>query len=183
VRWVKQRRIQPSMGLWSGGCSLAAARSCGGGAMLELPLDGGGGMVVASPLRGGGGGSGHTTDPTSRESGPASLAPSLDARVLVGRPRGSIRIRVVCLYVDLGGMDSGTEMTSIGSSSLSMTTAMTTSSSSLATSSSPRPLPGDEDTSCHCVTEYGRRPIPWMTHGGSRRLHGESAGSEGSIGL
>jgi hypothetical protein len=144
--------------------------------MLELPLDGGGGMVVAGPLRGGGGGSGHTTDPISGESGPASLAPSLDARVLVGRPRGPIRIRVVCLYVDLGGMDSGTEMTSTGSSSLSMTAAMTTSSSSsstissssLATSSSPRPLPGDEDTNYHCVTGYGDRPIPWMTHGGSR---------------
>jgi hypothetical protein len=78
------------MGLQSGGCSPAAAGSCGGGAVLESPLNGGGGVVVTSPLRGGGGGSGHTTDPASGESMPASLAPSLGARVPVGRPHGPI---------------------------------------------------------------------------------------------
>jgi hypothetical protein len=161
------------MGLQSGGCSLATAGSCGGSAVLESPLDGGGGMVVAGPLGGGGGGGGHTTDLTSREFEPASLAPSLGARVPVGRPRGPIQIRAICLYIDLGGVDSGTEMTSIGSSSLSTTTMMTTSSSSLMTSSSslstssPPPLPDDEDTGCHCVTGYGHMPVPWMMHGGS----------------
>jgi hypothetical protein len=68
-----------------------ATRSCGGGVALESPLDGGWGVVVAGPLGGGGGGSGHTIDPASEESGPASLAPSLGARVPVGRSRGSIR--------------------------------------------------------------------------------------------
>jgi hypothetical protein len=117
--------------------------------MLELPLDGGGGVVVAGPLRCDGGDSGHAADPASRESGLASLAPSLGARVSVGRPRGPIRIRAICLYSDLGGVDSGTGMTSTGSSSLSTTVTMTTSSSSsspvtssspLVTSSSPPPL-------------------------------------------
>jgi hypothetical protein len=124
------------MGLWTGGCLLAAMGSCDDGAMLELPLNDCGGVVVTGPLGGGGGGGGHTTDPTSRESGPASLAPSLGARVPVGRPRGSIRIRAVCLCDDLGGMDLGTEMTLTGSSSLSMTAMTTTSSSSPAVSSS-----------------------------------------------
>jgi hypothetical protein len=39
--------IRPPMGLRSGGCSLAVAGSCGGGAVLESPLDGGGHMVGA----------------------------------------------------------------------------------------------------------------------------------------
>jgi hypothetical protein len=98
--------------------------------VLESPLNGGGGVVVTGPLRGGGGVSGHTADPTSRDSEPASLAPSLGARVPVGRPRGSIRICVVFLYNDLGGMNPGTGMTLTGSSSLSTTTTMTTSYSS-----------------------------------------------------
>jgi hypothetical protein len=167
------------MGLQSGGCSPAAAGSYGGGTVLESPLDGGGGMVVTGPLGGGGGGGGHTVDPTSGESGPASLAPSLGARVSVGRPRGLIRIRAVGLYDDLGGVDSGTGMTSTGSSSLSMTATTTTSSSSSSslttslssssmTSSSPSPSPGDENTGCHYATGYVHGPVPWTTHGGSR---------------
>jgi hypothetical protein len=52
--------------------------------MLESPLDGGGGMVVIGPLRGGGSGGGHTTDPTSGEFRPTSLAPYHGARVPVG---------------------------------------------------------------------------------------------------
>jgi hypothetical protein len=52
--------------------------------VLEAPLDGGGGVVVTSPLGGSGGGGGHNADPVSRESRPASLAPSLGARVPVG---------------------------------------------------------------------------------------------------
>jgi hypothetical protein len=54
------------MGLRSGGCSPAAVRSCGGGAVLESPLDDGGGVVVISPLGGGGGGDSHTADLASR---------------------------------------------------------------------------------------------------------------------
>jgi hypothetical protein len=118
------------MGLQSGGCSPTAVRSCGGVAVLESSFDGGGGVVVTGPLGGSGGGGGHMADPTSGESGPASLAPSLGARVLVGRPRGPIWIRAICLYGDLGGVDSGTEMTLTGSLSLSMTATTTTSSSS-----------------------------------------------------
>jgi hypothetical protein len=69
---------------WGSGVVVAATRSCGGGAMLESPLDGGGGMVVIGPLRGGGGGGGHTADPTSGEFRPTSLAPYHGARVSVG---------------------------------------------------------------------------------------------------
>jgi hypothetical protein len=93
-------------------------------------------VVVTGPLGGSGGGGGHMADPTSGEPGPASLAPSLGARVLVGRPRGPIWIRAICLYGDLGGVDSGTEMTLIGLSSLSTTVTTTTSSSSSSSSSS-----------------------------------------------
>jgi hypothetical protein len=82
-------------------------------------------VVVTGPLGGDGAGGCHTADPVSGESGPTSLAPTLGARVPVGRPRGPIRIRVVCLYDVLGGVDSDTGMTSIGSSSLSTTTATT----------------------------------------------------------
>jgi hypothetical protein len=180
------------MGLRSGGCSLAAAGSCGGGAVLESPLDSVGGVVVASPLGCGGGGGGHTADLASGVSEPASLAPSLGARVPVGRPRGPIQIHAIYLYDDLGGVDSGTRMTSTDSSSLSTTTTTTsssssssssvTSSSSPATSSSPPPLPGDEDIGCHYIIGYGHGPVPWMMHGCSRRLHGESVGFECSIG-
>jgi hypothetical protein len=145
--------------------------------VLESPLDGGGGMVVTGSLGGGGGGGGHTADPTSGEFGSASLAPSLGARVPVGRPHGLIQIHVVGLYDDLGGVDSGTGMTSTGSSSLSMTATTTTSSSSssLTTSlssssmtSSPSPSPSDENTGCHYATGYVHGPVPWTTHGGSR---------------
>jgi hypothetical protein len=59
-------------------------------------------------------GGGHTSDPVSYETGLAFLAPSRGARVPVGRPRGPIRIHVVWLYGDLGGVDSGTGMTSTG---------------------------------------------------------------------
>jgi hypothetical protein len=114
------------MGLRSGGGSLAAVGSCGGGAVLEVSLDGGGGMVATVPLGGSGGGGSHMADPDSKESGLASLAPILGARVPVGQPRGLIRIHAICLYDSLGGVDSGTEMTSTGSSSLSTTTTMTT---------------------------------------------------------
>jgi hypothetical protein len=175
------------MGLWRGVASLAAAESYGGGAVLDASLDGGGGMVVT-----GGCGGGHTSNPILDENRSVSCAPSRGARVPVGRPRGPIRIRTVWLYGDLDGVDSGTGMTSSDSSSLSMmvTTATSSSSSSTAsssssptTASSPSPSPGDEDTGCHCATEYGHRPIPWTAHGGPQQLHGEAAGSEGSIGL
>jgi hypothetical protein len=161
--------------------------------VLESPLDDGGGVVVTGPHGGGGGGGRHMADPASRKFGPASLAPSLGTRVPVGRPRGLIRIRDVCLYGDLGGVDSGTGMTSTGSLSLSMTVTVTMSSSSSSpaassssssmTSSFPSPSPSDENTGCHCATGYGHRAVPWTAHGGSRRLHGEAAGSEGSISL
>jgi hypothetical protein len=58
----------------------AAVGSCGGGAVLESPLDGGGGVVVTGPLGGVGGGGGHTADPV----GPVCPAPALGARVSVG---------------------------------------------------------------------------------------------------
>jgi hypothetical protein len=171
------------MGLQSGGCSLAAAGSCGDDAVLESPLDGVRGVVVAGPLGGDGGGGGHTAYPASRESGPASLAPSLGARVPVGQPRGLIQIHVVCLNDGLGGVDSSTEMTLTGPSSLSTTATTTTSSCSSMTDSSPSPSPSDEDIGCHCATGYGHRPIPWTAHGRSRQPHGEAVRSEGSIGL
>jgi hypothetical protein len=156
--------------------------TCGSGAVLEVLLDGGGGMVVTVPLYGGGDG-GHTIDPVSGESGLASLAPILGARVPVGRSRGLIRICVVCLYNGLGGVDSGTEMTLTASSSLSTMATMTRSSSpSSVTQSSPSPSPGDVNTCCLCATGYGHKPMPWMAQGGSWQPHGESAGSEGSIG-
>jgi hypothetical protein len=73
------------LGLQSGGSSLAVARSTGGVAVLEALNCGG---VV---IRGGGGSSGdHTPDPVSDESGMASLASILGARVPVGLPRGPI---------------------------------------------------------------------------------------------
>jgi hypothetical protein len=59
--------------------------------VLESLLNGGGGVVVTGPLEGGGGSGGHTTDPASGESGPASFAHSLGARVPVGRPVGRSR--------------------------------------------------------------------------------------------
>jgi hypothetical protein len=153
------------MGLRRGGASLAATESCGGGVVLDAPLDRGGAMVVT-----GGCGGGHTSDLISDENCSVSHAPSRGARVPVGKPCGPIRIRAVWLYGDLSGMDSGTGMTSTGSSSLSMTATMTTSSSSsvafssssLTTASSPSPSPGDEDTGCHYATGYGHGPVPWM---------------------
>jgi hypothetical protein len=89
------------MGLWRGGASLAAAESCGGDAVLDAPLDRGGGMVVT-----GGCGGGHTSDPVSDENRSVSHAPSHGARVPVGKPHGTIRIRAVWLYGDLSGVDS-----------------------------------------------------------------------------
>jgi hypothetical protein len=155
--------------------------------VLDALLDGGGSVVVT-----GGCGGSHTTDPVSDENHSVSRAPFRGARVPVGRPLGLIRIRTVCLYGDLDGMDSGTGMISTGSSSLSMTATTTTSSSSSSaassssssmTSYSPSPSPGDENTGCHCATGYGHGPVPWTAHGGSQRPHGEAAGSEGSIDL
>jgi hypothetical protein len=149
------------MGLWSGGSSLTVAGSCGGSAVLDVPLDGGGGAVVTGPLGGGGGGGGHTTDMVSGEFRSASLALILSARVSVGRPRGPIRIRVVCLYACCGGVESGTGMTSIDSSSSSATATSTTSSSS-SIPSSPSLIPGDDNIGCLCATGYGHKPILWM---------------------
>jgi hypothetical protein len=144
--------------------------------VLKVLFDGGG-MVVGS----GGGGGGHTPDPVSDEFGLASLVSILGDRVPVGQPRGPIQIRVICLYAGLGGVESGTGMTSTGSSSL-MATVTTTTSSSSATPSSPSLIPGEDNISCLCVTGYGHGPILWMVQGVSQRPHGEVAGSEGSIG-
>jgi hypothetical protein len=142
----------------------------GGGVVFKASLIGGGGVVVTGPLGGGGGGVDHTSDSVSYETGLDFLAPSCGARVPVRQPHGPIRIHAVWLYGDLGGVDSGTGMTSTGSSSLSMVVTTTTSSSSSSsmTSSSPSPSPGDENTSYHCATGYGHGPIPWMAQGGSR---------------
>jgi hypothetical protein len=118
------------MGLRRGGGSLVVVGSCGGGVVLEASLDGGGGMVVTGPLGGGGGGGGHTSDPVLGEIRSASPAPVLGARVPVGRPRGPIWIRVVYLYASRGGVQSGTNMTLIGSSSSSSSTTMTSTTSS-----------------------------------------------------
>jgi hypothetical protein len=161
------------MGLQSDGDSFAVAVSCGGGAVVEAPLSGGGGAMVTAPLVGGGGGGSHTTDPISGESQPASLAPVRGARGPVGRPRGPIRIRVVCLYIDRLGGDSSTGMTSTGSSSSSSSITVTsTTSSTSVTPSSPSLSPSlglDEDnTDRHSATGYGHEPIPWMAQGGSR---------------
>jgi hypothetical protein len=169
------------MGIRSGGRSIAVMGSCGGGAVFEVPLDGGGGTVVTGPLGGGGGGGdSHMPDPVSYEFGLVSLASILGARVPMGRPHGPIRIHAVCLYTGLGGMDSGTGMTSTGSSSLSTTATTTMSSSS--SSVTPSPSPGDVNTGCLCAIGYGHGPMPRMAQGGSRRPHEESARSEGSIG-
>jgi hypothetical protein len=152
------------MGLRSGGGSLAVVGSCSGGAVLEVPLDGGDGVVVTVSL--GGGGGGHTANPDSGESGLASLAPILGARVPVGRPSGLIQIHVVYLYNDLGGVDSGIGMTSTDSSSLSTTAVMITSSSS--SSVTPSPSLGNVNIGCLCATRYGNGVMPWMVQGGSR---------------
>jgi hypothetical protein len=157
------------MGLRSGDCSLVATRSCGGGAVLEASLDGGGGAVVTGLL--GGGGGGHTSYPVSGEIRQASLAPVCSARVPMGRPHGSIQIRVVCLYAGRGDVESGTDMTSIGSSSSSATATSTTSSSSV-TPSSPSLILGDDNTGCLCATGRGHEPIPWMVQGISQQPNG-----------
>jgi hypothetical protein len=155
----------------------------GGGAMLEVPLDGGGGMVVTCLLGGGGGSGGHKTDPISRGSCAASLALILGARVPVGRPCGSIQIRSVCLYAGHVGGELSIGMTSTGpSSSSSSATATLTTSSTSVIPSSPSLIPSGDNTGCLCATGYGHGPIPWMAQGGSWRLLGEVAGSEGSIG-
>jgi hypothetical protein len=139
----------------------AAKDSAPDGALEWWLFTCGGGAVVTGPLGGGGGGGGDTSDPVSGEIWSASLAPVHGARVLVGRPHGSIQICVVCLYVDHSGVESGTDMTLIGSSSSSTTVTSTTSFSST-TSSSPSLILGDDNTSCFCATGYGRVPIPWM---------------------
>jgi hypothetical protein len=151
--------------------------------VLEVPLDGGGGMVVTCPLGGGGGSDDHTTNSVSGGSWAASLALILGARVLVGRPCGSIQIRSVCLYAGHVGGELSIGMTSTGpSSSSSSATATLTTSSTSVIPSSPSLIPSGDNTGCLCATGYGHGPIPWMAQGGSWRLLGEVAGSEGSIG-
>jgi hypothetical protein len=145
----------PPIGLRSGGSSLAVARSTSGVAVLEAPFNGGG-VAVGGDGSGGGGG-GHMPDTVSDESGLASLASILGARVPVGQPCGPIWIRVVCLYDGLGGVDSETGMTSTSLSSLSIMATTTTSSSSSSATPSPSPTPGDENTGCLCATEIWAR--------------------------
>jgi hypothetical protein len=95
-------------------------------------------LLLWASLEGGGGGGGQNADPVSGESQPASFALVCGARGLVGRPRGLIQICVVYLYISLLGGDSGTGMTSIGSSSSSTSATVTsTISSTSATPSSP----------------------------------------------
>jgi hypothetical protein len=107
---------------------------------------GGDSIVVAGPCSGGGGG-GHTTDSVSSESRSASLALVRGARGLVGRPRGPVRISVVCLYTGLLGGDSGTGITLTGSSSSSSSATVTsTTSSTTVTPSSPSLGLGDDNT-------------------------------------
>jgi hypothetical protein len=125
--------------------------------VLEAPLDGGGGIVVMRmTLLGGGGGGGHTSDPVSGDPWPASLAPNLGSRVLVGLPLRPIRIHAVCLYTILGG-DSSTNITLTGSLSSSSTAAATPSSPPVvATPSSPSSPPSlelsDDNTVCLSAT-------------------------------
>jgi hypothetical protein len=121
TRWVKWWRIQPPMGLRSGGDSVAAAGSCGGGVVLEAPLEGGGG------------GSGHTANPVSSES--PSRPPLLRSVTL-----GLRRIRVVCLYIGFLGGDLGTGMTSTSSSS-SSSSAMATSTTPMTAATPSSPIP------------------------------------------
>jgi hypothetical protein len=157
------------MGLQSGGESVVATGSCGGSAVLDASFDGGGGAVMAGPLGGGGGDGGHMADPVSEESMSASLALILGARVPVGRPHGLIQIRVVCLYIGRGGVESSTGMTSTSlSSSSSSATVTSTTSSASATPSSPSLIPGDDNTGCLCATGYEHGPIQWMAQGISR---------------
>jgi hypothetical protein len=83
---------KPPVGLQSGGSSPAAAGSCGGGAVSEVPINGAGGD----------GAGGHTPDPVSDESRLVSLGSILGARVPVGQPCGPIQIRAICLYAGHG---------------------------------------------------------------------------------
>jgi hypothetical protein len=149
--------------------------------VLESRLDSGGGMVVTGVLEGRGGGV-----------GPASPSPTLGARVSVGRPLGLFRIRAICLYGDLDARGFGhwddfhrfiifvydsdnyhVFFFFFGSFILFFFDDFFFSF----------PLPCDENTGCHYATGYGHGPLPWTVHGGSRRPHGEAAGSEGFIGL
>jgi hypothetical protein len=82
---------------------------------------GGGVAVVGAPLSGGGG---HTMDPVTGDLPSGSLAPDLDARVLVGYPCAPAWIIVVRLGADPGG-ESGTDMISMGSPSSSSSVAAT----------------------------------------------------------
>jgi hypothetical protein len=112
-----------------------AMGSCGGGVVLEV-------------LLGGGGGGGHTSNSVSGKTQLDSLASICCARVSVGRPLGLIRIRAVCLYAYLGG-DLGTDITSMGLTSLSSTAAATSSRPFAAVTpsspSSPPSLELDDD--------------------------------------
>jgi hypothetical protein len=125
------------LGLQTGGDSAVAARSCDGGVVLEASLEGGGG------------GGGHTTDLVAGESQSASLAPVHDARALMGRPHGPIRIHAVCLYVDLLGGDSGTDMTSTSSSSSSSSAMVTLTTPTIAVTTSSPSLGLDDDNTVH----------------------------------
>jgi hypothetical protein len=104
--------------------------SGGGGVMATVGGGCGSGSLQTALPGGGGGGGGHTSDLVSGEIRSASPAPVLGARVPVGRPRGPIWIRVVYLYASRGGVQSGTNMTLIGSSSSSSSTTMTSTTSS-----------------------------------------------------
>jgi hypothetical protein len=120
-----------------------AMGSCGGGAVLEVLLGGGGG--------------GHTSNSVSGKTQLDSLASIRCARVSVGRPLGLIRIRAVCLYAYLGG-DLGTDITSMGLTSLSSTAAATSSRPFAAvTPSSPSSPPslelGDDNINRLSATE------------------------------
>jgi hypothetical protein len=135
------------MGLQSGGDSFAMKGSYSGGAVLKAPVGVAGSSVLMEPLVGGGGGYGHTTDPVSGESRPASLALICSTRVPVCRPYGSIRICAVFLYVGLLGGDSSTGMTSTDLSlSSSSAAATSTTSTATMTPSSPSLELGDDNT-------------------------------------
>jgi hypothetical protein len=157
TRYVNRWSIRPPTRLSSGGGVVFSCCSGGGGGGVMAMVGGGGhGLVrTASPGDGGGGG-GHTADLVSVESQPATLALICNARVPVGRPLGPIRIRAVCLYASLVG-DSGTGMTSTGSSLLSFKTMVTSSPPSAAlTPSFPSSPPslglGAESTNLYSAT-------------------------------
>jgi hypothetical protein len=69
------------------------------------------------------------------------------------------RILATCLYAGHGSGESGTDMTSIGSSSSSSSATVTsTISSASVTPSSPSLIPGDDNTGCLSATGYSMSP-------------------------